>query len=207
MQRAVGEHAGGIGRGLHPRMPGSRAGDAETRIGVDAPIVPAAVDDTPARAFLLHLDHRKAVHRHLGVDLLLRLQLELDFVFHDARPEQLLMHVLVVGEDQAKLPMPQALMKAVNKFQGYEHVKVSLEPTPRGTGMSFTQLRNALKQGTQAEQFNIWNNAFNDPEFGAKPLPKSWIEHLMAVSKQGMGLKESQLKTLNQLIREGLQAL
>ena len=115
--------------------------------------------------------------------------------------------IIMVGEDQAKLPMPQALMKAVNKFQGYEHVKVSLEPTPRGTGMSFTQLRNALKQGTQAEQFNIWNNAFNDPEFGAKPLPKSWIEHLMAVSKQGMGLKETKLKTLNQLIREGLQAL
>jgi hypothetical protein len=115
--------------------------------------------------------------------------------------------VIMVGEDQAKMPIAQALMKAVNKFPGYEHVKVSLEATPRGTGMSFTQIRNALKQGTPAEQFNVWNNAFNDPEFGAKPLPKSWIEHLMTVSKQGMGLKEGTLKTLNQLIKEGLQAL
>jgi hypothetical protein len=115
--------------------------------------------------------------------------------------------VIMVGEDQAKMPIAQALMKAVNKFPGYEHVKVSLEATPRGTGMSFTQLRNALKQGTPAEQFNVWNNAFNDPQFGAKPLPKSWIEHLMTVSKQGMGLKEGTLKTLNQLIKEGLQAI
>ena len=115
--------------------------------------------------------------------------------------------IIMVGEDQAKMPIAQALMKAVNKFAGYEHVKVSLEATPRGTGMSFTQLRNVLKQGTAKEQFNVWNNAFNDKQFGANPLPKSWIEHLMAASKQGMGLKEGKLKTLNQLIKEGLQAI
>jgi hypothetical protein len=118
--------------------------------------------------------------------------------------------IIMVGADQAKMPIAQALMKAVNKFQGYEHVKVMLEPTARGTGMSFTQLRNSLKTGTQAEQFNIWNNAFNSGGYGAKPLPATWIKHLMQAARAGMGLTtnktESQLKTLNQLIKEGLTA-
>ena len=94
--------------------------------------------------------------------------------------------VIMVGEDQAKMPIAQALMKAVNKFPGYEHVKVQLEVTPRGTGMSFTKLRNVLKTGDEQQAFQMWNDAFNGGQDGAKPLPSQWIKHLMDVSKTGM---------------------
>ena len=97
--------------------------------------------------------------------------------------------VIMVGEDQAKMPIANALMKAVNKFQGYEHVKAHLEVTPRGTGMSFTKLRNVLKDGNPNEQYTMWNDAFNGGEFGAKKLPPEWIKHLMDVTKKGMGIK------------------
>ena len=79
-------------------------------------------------------------------------------------------------------------MKAVNKFPGYEHVKVSLDVTPRGQGVSGTALRNAIKTKTPEEAFEEWNQAFNGGEFGAQQLPPDWIEHLMNISAKGMGI-------------------
>jgi hypothetical protein len=96
--------------------------------------------------------------------------------------------VIMVGEDQANMPIAGALMKAVNKFPGYEHVKAQLEVTPRGTGMSFTQLRNSLKTGDEQTAFNMWNDAFNGGNFGAQKLPADWIKHLMDISRKGMGV-------------------
>jgi hypothetical protein len=98
--------------------------------------------------------------------------------------------VIMVGEDQANMPIAQALMKAVNKFQGYEHVKVSLEVTPRGTGMSFTQLRNVLKTGDDQKALAMWDNAFNGGNFGAQKLPQDYIMRLMEIAKQGMTVQK-----------------
>jgi hypothetical protein len=98
--------------------------------------------------------------------------------------------IIMVGEDQAGMNIAQALMKAVNKFQGYEHVKVSLEPTPRGTGVRFTDLRNSLKNDNEQKAFAVWNDAFNGGNFGAQKLPPQWIKHLMDVSRTGMGIKQ-----------------
>lgn len=98
--------------------------------------------------------------------------------------------IIMVGEDQAKMPIAAALMKAVNKFPGYEHVKVQLEVTPRGTGMSFTKLRNVLKTGDEQQAFAMWNDAFNGGQDGAKTLPPQWIKHLMDVSRTGMGVQQ-----------------
>ena len=95
--------------------------------------------------------------------------------------------IIMVGEDQAGLTMPQALMKAVNKFQGYEHVKVSLEVTPRGTGISFTQLRNSLKNDPPEQQLKVWSNAFDVNKLGV-----DWIKHLMDITRKGMGIKMPQ---------------
>jgi len=97
--------------------------------------------------------------------------------------------IIMVGEDQAGLTMPQALMKAVNKFQGYEHVKVTLEPTPRGTGMSFTRLRNILKdpKATPDQQFAEWSKGFDVSKLGA-----DWILHLMDITRKGMGIQQPQ---------------
>ena len=95
--------------------------------------------------------------------------------------------IIMVGEDQASMPIAGALMKAVNKFQGYEHVKVSLEPTPRGTGMSFTKLRNILKDpnATPEQQYAVWAKGFDEAKLG-----KDWILHLMDITKKGMGVPQ-----------------
>jgi hypothetical protein len=95
--------------------------------------------------------------------------------------------VIMVGEDRAGMNMPNALMKAVNKFQGYEHVKVSLEVTPRGTGISGTALRNSLKSEAPEKALATWSNAFDVQKLGAE-----WIKHLMDITRKGMGIQEPQ---------------
>jgi LysM repeat protein/ribosomal protein S13 len=110
---------------------------------------------------------------------------------------------IVVGTDRALFAKQTAaaLMKAVTKFPGYEHVQVIPKVTERdkaagGSGMSFTKMRQALSQSsvevtkgkwvpteTAEQKFAFWNNAFNDGNFGAKQLPPDWIKHLMDVSK------------------------
>jgi hypothetical protein len=99
--------------------------------------------------------------------------------------------IIMVGEDQANMPIAQALMKAVNKFQGYEHVQVKLEATPRGTGISFTQLRNILKdtKSTPQQQLAVWSKAFDVKKLGAE-----WIKHLMDLTRKGMNIQEPQMK-------------
>jgi hypothetical protein len=103
---------------------------------------------------------------------------------------------IVVGKDREKMAndMSAALMKAVNKFQGYEHVRVIPFVTGRnedegGTGVSGTALRNAIKTQSPEKAFAIWTNAFNKGHFGAKPLPAEWIKHLMDVARKGMGIQ------------------
>jgi hypothetical protein len=93
--------------------------------------------------------------------------------------------IIMVGEDQANMPIAGALMKAVNKFQGYEHVKVTLEATPRGTGMSFSKLRNILKDpnATEQQQLALWTQGFDEQKLGV-----DWIKHLMDITKKGMGI-------------------
>jgi hypothetical protein len=103
---------------------------------------------------------------------------------------------IVVGKDREKMAndMSAALMKAVNKFEGYEHVRVIPFVTGRnedegGTGVSGTALRNAIKTQSPEKAFAIWSNAFNKGHFGAKPLPAEWIKHLMDTAKKRMGIQ------------------
>jgi predicted SpoU family rRNA methylase len=104
--------------------------------------------------------------------------------------------IIMVGEDRASMPIAGALMKAVNKFAGYEHVKVSLEVTPRGTGISGTALRNSLKNDSPEKALAVWSNAFDVNKLGV-----DWIEHLMAVTRKGMGLKEPAVEsTINNIL-------
>jgi hypothetical protein len=83
------------------------------------------------------------------------------------------------------MPIAGALMKAVNKFPGYEHVKVSLETIPRTRPISFTKLRDVLKNpnATPEQQYTVWAQGFN-----AQQLGKDWILHLMDISRKGMGV-------------------
>lgn len=91
--------------------------------------------------------------------------------------------VIMVGEDRAGLTMPQALMKAVNKFPGYENVKVSLGVTPRESGFSGTKLRNSLKNDQPDAALAIWSKAFDVNKLGV-----DWIKHLMDITRKNMGL-------------------
>ena len=97
--------------------------------------------------------------------------------------------IIMVGEDQSNMPIANALMKAVNKFPGYEHVKVSLEATPRGTGMSFSKLRNILKDpnATPQQQLDLWSQAFDVNTLGV-----DWIKSLMDITRKGMGIQMPQ---------------
>jgi lysozyme len=95
--------------------------------------------------------------------------------------------VIMVGEDRANMPLAGALMKAVTKFPGYEHVKVTLETIPRTRPISFTKLRDVLKNpnATPEQQYTVWAQGFNE-----KKLGKDWILNLMDVSRKGMGVTE-----------------
>jgi len=100
--------------------------------------------------------------------------------------------IIMVGKDRAKMAndMSTALMKAVNKFQGYEHVKVTPDVTERsaeagGTGVSFTDLRNILKDpnATPEQQYAVWAQGFD-----VKKLGREWIMRLMELTRKGMGI-------------------
>jgi hypothetical protein len=104
--------------------------------------------------------------------------------------------IIMVGEDRKDLTMPAALMKAVNKFSGYEHVKVTLDVTPRGTGISGTALRNSLKNDSPEQALATWSNAFDVNKLG-----EDWIKHLMDITRKGMGLKEPAVEsTINNIL-------
>lgn len=76
------------------------------------------------------------------------------------------------------------------QYPGFEHVEFEVIRTPRsaeegGTGMSFTELRNVLKDTTKTapEQFASWRKAF-DPI-----LDDKWIKYLITVARKGMGIQ------------------
>jgi lysozyme len=109
--------------------------------------------------------------------------------------------IIMVGEDRATMPIAAALMKAVNKFQGYEHVKVTLEVTPRGTGMSFTKLRNILKDpnATPEQQYAVWAQGFDEAKLG-----KDWILHLMDITRKGMGVQQPKVQQPEPVVEQRL---
>ena len=102
--------------------------------------------------------------------------------------------VIMVGKDRENMAnqMAAALMKAVNKFPGYEHVKVTPEVTERaaeagGTGVSFSDLRKVLKDpnATPESQLAAWEKGFD-----VKKLGVDWIQTLIDFAKQGMGISK-----------------
>ena len=113
--------------------------------------------------------------------------------------------IIMVGKDRESMAnqMAVALKKAVNKFQGYEHVEVTPDVTERdaeqgGTGVSFSSLRNALKTGTPEQQYAAWTQGFDEAKLG-----KSWILHLMDITRKGMGIPAPvvEQRLFNSLIR------
>lgn len=154
-------------------------GNAE---GVDDPIPPSVKVETWHKMYPEYASNISTVQS--GGQLIQKIKHELINPL-PGKPPKYDTVIIMVGEDQADMPIAKALMKAVNKFPGYEHVKVILNPTPRGTGMSFTKLRNILKDpnATPEQQYALWSKGFNEAKLG-----KDWILHLMDITRKGMGL-------------------
>ncbi|NDG80099.1 MAG: LysM peptidoglycan-binding domain-containing protein, partial [Synechococcaceae bacterium WB8_1B_057] len=97
--------------------------------------------------------------------------------------------VVTVGSDQAGLTKTTDQMQArYSKFAPLAHVKVSTYVTPRkdtegGTGVSTTQLRNAIKTMPEDQAFQVWSKAYNVQKLGA-----DWIKHLMDIARKNMGI-------------------
>lgn len=176
-------------------------GNAE---GKDDPIPPAVKVETWHR---LYPDYAKNISTVMaGGSLLQKIKHELINPL-PGKPPRYDNIIIMVGEDRADMPIANALMKAVNKFQGYEHVKVSLQVTPRGTGMSFTKLRNVLKDpnATAEHQLQVWEQGFDVQRLGV-----DWIKHLMDITRKGMGIQQpsptavAEVRLFNSLIRPNL---
>jgi hypothetical protein len=101
--------------------------------------------------------------------------------------------IVTVGEDRATMSkQAEHLQTRLNKFPGYEHVKVSLQTIARdadkgGNGISFTQCRDALKDPnmTEEQKLAVWSQAFDVKKLGA-----DWIKQLMATAKKNMGIQD-----------------
>jgi hypothetical protein len=104
--------------------------------------------------------------------------------------------IVIVGDDRYegfKKWMEHLGKRMKNpKFPGFEHVEFDVECVGRSSesgsnGMSFTSLRNVLADSelTDDDKLEIWCTGFNE-----KKLGRSWINKLMQVSKENMGLNE-----------------
>lgn len=154
-------------------------GNAE---GVDDPIPPSVKVETWHKMYPEYASNISTVQQ--GGQLIQKIKHELINPL-PGKPPKYDTVIIMVGKDQANMTMASVIMKAVTKFPGYEHVKVILNPTPRGTGMSFTKLRNILKDAnaTPEQQYALWAKGFNEEKLG-----KDWILHLMDITRKGMGV-------------------
>lgn len=83
---------------------------------------------------------------------------------------------------------------AIAKYGGtqnqvdFDTIRTERDPSKGGTGMSFTQLRNVLKDPNMSEQdkLKFWSQAFD-----VKKLGVDWIKHLMDVTARNMGIHQS----------------
>ena len=153
-------------------------------VGVDDPIPPSVKTQTWHKLDPEYAGNISAVQQ--GGSLMQKIKHELvnPRPGHAPRYDNV---VIMVGEDQRDMPLAQAIMKSVNKFPGYEHVKVTLNPTPRTTGMSFTKLRNVLKdpQASEKQQYHLWSQGFDETTLG-----RDWIKHLMDITRKGIGVSD-----------------
>lgn len=168
-------------------------------VGKDDPIPTSVKVETWHRMYPEYADNISTV-THQGGTLLQKLKHEL-INPTPGQPPKYDNIIIMVGEDQKDLPFANALMKAVNKFPGYEHVKAKLEVTPRSTGIKFTDLRNILSNSnaTPEQQYAVWAQGFDEQKLG-----KDWILHLMNIARRGMGLQQKPQSELHPVAEQKL---
>lgn len=162
-------------------------------VGVDDPIPPEVKVQTWHKLYPAYADNISSVMK--GGSIVQKIKHEL-INPTPGNPPKFDNIIITVGEDRKDMPIAAALMKAVNKFPGYEHVKVSIESIPRtAESMSFTKLRNILKDPNASadQQYTAWASGFNE-----KALGKDWILHLMNITRKGMGINTAQSNQMNE---------
>ena len=108
--------------------------------------------------------------------------------------------IMMVGEDRYegfKNWMEHLSKRMKNpQYPGFEHVTFDVINTPRsaesgGTGISFTQLRNILKDpnATEEQQLDLWCQGFDE-----KKLGRDYIKYLMDIAKKNMGIAPNVVK-------------
>ena len=111
--------------------------------------------------------------------------------------------ILLVGDDRYEgfknwMDSLEKRMKdpaSIAKYGGtqnqvdFETVRTERDPNKGGTGISFTQLRNKLKEPNTSEQdkLNYWMQAFDGQTLG-----QDWIKHLMDTTAKNMGIQQQQ---------------
>ena len=111
--------------------------------------------------------------------------------------------ILLVGDDryegfknwmdslEKRMKDPEAIAKygGTQNQVDFETVRTERDPSKGGTGISFTQLRNKLKEPNTSEQdkLNYWMQAFDGETLG-----QDWVKHLMDVTAKNMGIQQQQ---------------
>lgn len=124
--------------------------------------------------------------------------------------------IMMVGEDRYesfKKWMEHVSKRMKNpQYPGFEHVTFDVINTPRnlesgGTGISFTQLRNILKDpnATEEQQLDLWSKGFDEQKLG-----REYIKYLMDKTKQNMNIaapadKKAEIKEFIQRVRPMLK--
>jgi hypothetical protein len=165
------------------------------RVGPEDPIPPSVKLQIWQKLYPEDSDHFSTVRE--GGTIPIKIRVELINTVPDQPPKYDNI-IIMVGADQAASmeSMANSIMKFVNKFPGYEHVKVSVEPTTRRTGISFTMLRDILKDpnASEEEKLKLWTKAFD-----VKKLGVDWIKKLMNITAAGM--KQQEIKEFIQRIK------
>jgi hypothetical protein len=108
--------------------------------------------------------------------------------------------ILMVGDDRYegfKSWMEHLSKRMKNpQYPGFEHVTFDVINTPRnveagGTGISFTQLRDILKNtnATEEQQLDLWCKGFDEQKLG-----RDYIKYLMDTARQNMGVAPTMVK-------------
>jgi len=124
--------------------------------------------------------------------------------------------ILLVGDDRYEgfknwMDSLEKRMKdpaAIAKYGGtqnqvdFETIRTERDPSKGGTGISFTQLRDKLKEPNTNEQdkLKFWMQAFDTDKLGA-----DWIKHLMDTTAKNMGIQQQAIKEYIQKIKPMLE--
>jgi hypothetical protein len=183
-----------------------------SKVGPDDPIPPDVKLETWKKLYPEHSDIFKLIVSPDGVTSPTPVKkIEKELVLPSDSPYNKI--ILLVGTDRyegfkRQLEILERRMKdpaAVAKYGGtqnqveFETVKTHRGADEGGTGISFTDLRNILKDPDASEEQKLaaWAQGFD-----SKKLGLDYIKNLMSITARGMGMKEDRINKIVQKVIE-----